>query len=96
MKKGAPAPGYPLRKKVAGPSIYTNPLRSRSKPILLLQKLDQELTQHLAKEEMVLFPYIVNSGTFTGRAAVRNPGAALGPFPPTRFRMMTQEHDGAG
>jgi regulator of cell morphogenesis and NO signaling len=61
---------------------------------LALQKLDQELTQHLAKEETALFPYIVNL------EHARNGGGAT---PESCFgtvanpiRMMTQEHDGAG
>ena len=56
--------------------------------------LDEELTQHLAKEEAVLFPYIVrleqsiSSGTPKPHSCfgtVSNPIA-----------MMTQEHDAAG
>ena len=59
-----------------------------------LMQLDEELTQHLAKEETVLFPYIarleqsVNNGTPKPHSCfgtVSNPIA-----------MMTQEHDAAG
>jgi len=59
-----------------------------------LRQLDEELTQHLAKEEAVLFPYIAglersfSIGTPKPRscfATVANPIA-----------MMTQEHDAAG
>ncbi len=59
-----------------------------------LQKLDQELTQHLAKEEMVLFPYIVNlEHSLAGRGA--KPQSCFGTIT-NPIRMMTQEHDGAG
>lgn len=59
-----------------------------------LLQLDEELTQHLAKEEAILFPYIaaleesVSSGTARPHSCfgtVSNPIA-----------MMTQEHDAAG
>ncbi len=59
-----------------------------------LATLDSELTQHLAKEELVLFPYIANleravasgdSKPHACFATVANPIA-----------MMTQEHDAAG
>jgi len=59
-----------------------------------LKHLDEELTQHLAKEEAVLFPYIarleqsISNGTPKPRSCfgtVSNPIA-----------MMTQEHDAAG
>lgn len=59
-----------------------------------LGKLDQELTQHLAKEEQVLFPYI---------AQLEQAIAAGGAKPQSCFgtvanpiAMMTQEHEGAG
>ena len=59
-----------------------------------LQKLDQELTQHLAKEEMVLFPYIVNlERALAGGGA--KPQSCFGTIT-NPIRMMTQEHDGAG
>ncbi len=59
-----------------------------------LAQLDEELTQHLAKEEAVLFPYVAslersismgNSRPHSCFGAVANPIA-----------MMTQEHDAAG
>jgi len=59
-----------------------------------LMRLDEELTQHLAKEEAVLFPYI----------AVLEESISIGiPKPHSCFgtvanpiSMMTQEHDAAG
>ena len=59
-----------------------------------LKQLDEELTQHLAKEEAILFPYIsaleesISAGTAKPHGCfetVANPIA-----------MMTQEHDAAG
>ena len=59
-----------------------------------LARLDEELTQHLAKEEIVLFPYI------SGLERALEEG---GPRPQSCFgtvsnpiAMMIQEHDGAG
>jgi len=59
-----------------------------------LTRLDEELTQHLAKEEIVLFPYI---------AKLERAIAEGGPKPQGCFgtvsnpiAMMTQEHDDAG
>lgn len=59
-----------------------------------LTELDEELTQHLAKEEAVLFPYI---------AALERSVASGVPRPASCFdtvrnpiAMMTQEHDAAG
>ena len=59
-----------------------------------LTQLDGELTQHLAKEEAVLFPYIaglersVSNGTPRPRSCF---GTVANPI-----AMMTQEHDAAG
>ena len=59
-----------------------------------LGQLDEELTPHLAKEEMVLFPYIadleqsVSSGTPKPHSCF---GTVANPI-----AMMTQEHDAAG
>ncbi len=59
-----------------------------------LMQLDKELTQHLAKEEAVLFPYIaaleqsVSIGTPKPRSCF---GTVANPI-----AMMTQEHDAAG
>ncbi|MFZ0735186.1 MAG: iron-sulfur cluster repair di-iron protein [Candidatus Sulfotelmatobacter sp.] len=59
-----------------------------------LTQLDEELTQHLAKEEAVLFPYIaglersVSIGTPRPRSCF---GTVANPI-----AMMTQEHDAAG
>jgi regulator of cell morphogenesis and NO signaling len=59
-----------------------------------LAQLDRELTQHLAKEEQVLFPYIVK---------LERALAAKAPGPESCFEtvaspiaMMTQEHEAAG
>jgi len=59
-----------------------------------LARLGEELTQHLAKEEVVLFPYI---------SKLERAIAEGGPKPQSCFRtvsnpiaMMTQEHDDAG
>ncbi len=70
-----------------------------TKPELLviantLMKLDEELTQHLAKEEAVLFPYIaglersITIGTPRPRSCF---GTVANPI-----AMTTQEHDAAG
>lgn len=59
-----------------------------------LRQLDEELTQHLAKEEAILFPYIseleqsVSKGTAKPHGCF---GAVANPI-----AMMTQEHDAAG
>ncbi len=51
--------------------------------------LAQELSSHLMKEEMILFPYIVR---------LENSGQAAAPFGTVRnpIAMMMHEHDGAG
>ena len=60
----------------------------------VLAQLDEELTQHLAKEEAVLFPYIaaleqsVSTGTPKPHSCF---GTVANPI-----AMMTQEHDAAG
>ena len=59
-----------------------------------LMQLDEELTQHLAKEESILFPYIAaleqsaSTGTVTPQSCF---GTVTNPI-----AMMTQEHDAAG
>jgi len=59
-----------------------------------LATLDAELTQHLAKEEAILFPYIVQleRARTTG---VSKPAACFGTVAHP-IAMMTQEHDAAG
>ena len=59
----------------------------------VLQNLSCELTQHLAKEEMILFPYIVQMerGFATGARPHSCFGTVANPI-----AMMTQEHDDAG
>jgi regulator of cell morphogenesis and NO signaling len=61
---------------------------------LALQKLDQELTQHLAKEETVLFPYIVNLELALAGVEAK-PQSCFGTVT-NPIHMMMQEHDGAG
>lgn len=59
-----------------------------------LARLDEELSQHLAKEEAILFPYIVQ----LERAAVAGTAKPHGCFGTVAnpIAMMTQEHDAAG
>jgi regulator of cell morphogenesis and NO signaling len=59
-----------------------------------LQALDQELTQHLMKEEQMLFPYIaqLERALATGSA---KPHGCFGTVA-NPIAMMMQEHDGAG
>jgi len=61
---------------------------------LALSKLDAELTQHLAKEEAVLFPYIVQMERASA-AGARRPDSCFGTVA-NPIAMMTQEHDAAG
>ena len=59
-----------------------------------LVQLDEELTQHLAKEESILFPYVV----LLERASVNGSPKPRGCFDSVAnpIAMMTQEHDAAG
>jgi len=59
-----------------------------------LVQLDEELTQHLAKEESILFPYVV----LLERAAANGSPTPRGCFDSVAnpIAMMTQEHDAAG
>jgi regulator of cell morphogenesis and NO signaling len=59
-----------------------------------LGKLDQELTQHLAKEEQVLFPYIAQLERALAGGNTR-PQSCFGTVA-NPIAMMTQEHDAAG
>jgi regulator of cell morphogenesis and NO signaling len=59
-----------------------------------LATLDAELTQHLGKEEMVLFPYIVNLERAQASGTCRPQGCFGTVANP--IAMMTQEHDAAG
>jgi regulator of cell morphogenesis and NO signaling len=56
--------------------------------------LDAELTQHLAKEEAVLFPYIAQLERTRG-AGIAKPDACFSTVAHP-IAMMTQEHDAAG
>lgn len=58
-----------------------------------LLTLSEELTQHLAKEEAILFPYIVKLERSSAGAAA--PHACFGTVA-NPIAMMTQEHDAAG
>jgi regulator of cell morphogenesis and NO signaling len=59
-----------------------------------LARLDEELSQHLAKEEAILFPYIIE----LERAAATKSAQPHGCFGTVAhpIAMMTQEHDAAG
>jgi regulator of cell morphogenesis and NO signaling len=59
-----------------------------------LAKLDEELSQHLAKEEAILFPYVV----LLERASANGSAKPHGCFGTVAnpIAMMTQEHDAAG
>lgn len=59
-----------------------------------LASLDEELTQHLAKEEAILFPFVVQ----LERASVNGTPKPQGCFGTVArpIAMMTQEHDAAG
>jgi regulator of cell morphogenesis and NO signaling len=59
-----------------------------------LAKLDSELMQHLAKEELVLFPYIANLERALANGDSRPHGCFATVANP--IAMMTQEHDAAG
>jgi regulator of cell morphogenesis and NO signaling len=59
-----------------------------------LAKLDEELTQHLAKEEAVLFPYIVQL-EHARAAGTSRPASCFGTVA-NPIAMMTQEHEAAG
>ncbi len=59
-----------------------------------LSQLNQELTQHLAKEEAVLFPYIVQLEAALASNAPR-PHSCFGTVA-NPIAMMTAEHDAAG
>ena len=59
-----------------------------------LATLDAELTSHLAKEEAILFPYIVALDR-AGAAGTAKPSGCFGTVA-NPIAMMTQEHDAAG
>lgn len=61
---------------------------------IALSRLDEELSQHLAKEEAILFPYIIQ----LERASVAGTARPHGCFGTIAnpIAMMTQEHDAAG
>jgi len=59
-----------------------------------LATLDADLTQHLAKEETILFPYIIQLERSKAEGASR-PEACFGTVA-SPVAMMTQEHDAAG
>lgn len=57
-------------------------------------KLDQELTQHLAKEEMILFPYIAQLERALADGSAKPEGCFGTVANP--IEMMTREHEAAG
>jgi regulator of cell morphogenesis and NO signaling len=59
-----------------------------------LIQLDEELTQHLAKEEAVLFPYVTSLEQSVALGTAR-PRSCFGTVA-NPIAMMTQEHDAAG
>jgi regulator of cell morphogenesis and NO signaling len=59
-----------------------------------LAKLDQELTQHLAKEEMILFPYIATLERALAEGSSK-PESCFGTVA-NPIEMMTREHEAAG
>jgi regulator of cell morphogenesis and NO signaling len=59
-----------------------------------LQKLDEEMTQHMAKEELVLFPYIAKLERALPDGSAR-PQSCFGTVS-NPIAMMMQEHEGAG
>src|SRR5215469_9110239 len=59
-----------------------------------LTRLGEELTQHLSKEEIVLFPYISKLERVVAHGGER-PNGCFGTVA-NPIAMMTQEHDGAG
>jgi len=59
-----------------------------------LVRLDEELTQHLAKEEAILFPYIVGLERALANGSPK-PHGCFGTVA-NPIAMMTQEHDAAG
>jgi regulator of cell morphogenesis and NO signaling len=59
-----------------------------------LARLDEELTQHLAKEEAILFPYIVSLERAIAEGGAK-PHGCFGTVA-NPVAMMTQEHDAAG
>jgi regulator of cell morphogenesis and NO signaling len=59
-----------------------------------LQNLDQEMTQHMAKEETILFPYIASLERALATGGAR-PHSCFGTVA-NPIAMMMQEHDGAG
>lgn len=59
-----------------------------------LAELGEELTQHLAKEEVVLFPYISKFERYVAEGGAKPHGCFGSVANP--IAMMTQEHDAAG
>jgi regulator of cell morphogenesis and NO signaling len=59
-----------------------------------LKSLDVELTQHLLKEETILFPYVI-SFELSQSAGANKPQSRFGTVA-NPIAMMTQEHDAAG
>jgi regulator of cell morphogenesis and NO signaling len=81
-----------LAAKVVGKHGETHP----ELPVIeaTLARLEEELTQHLAKEEVVLFPYIEKLEVAIAEGSAR-PHGCFGTIS-SPIAMMTQEHDDAG
>ncbi len=60
----------------------------------ILTNLDEELTQHLAKEESILFPYVASLEQSLSFGTAKPHGCFASVASP--IAMMTQEHDAAG
>ncbi len=59
-----------------------------------LESLDEELTQHLLKEEMILFPYVASLEQFLSLGSAKPRSCFDSVANP--IAMMTEEHDAAG
>ena len=81
-----------LAQKVVGRHGSTKP----ELPVIAtnLMQLDEELTQHLAKEEAVLFPYIAGLER-SNSIGTPKPHSCFGAIA-NPIAMMTEEHDAAG
>jgi regulator of cell morphogenesis and NO signaling len=83
---------------VVGPWVVACALRRCDLDLLEIREvfraLAQELTAHMMKEEMILFPYIVSMEA----AVTRKETIARGPFGSVQnpVSMMEHEHDSAG
>lgn len=91
VKRELPRLGF-LAQKVVNRHGSTRPELPRIAETLA--RLEEELTPHLAKEEMVLFPYIASLEQSLSRGTSK-PHSCFGTVA-NPIAMMTQEHDAAG